>query len=75
MTTEEILKTFKDINYAYNNCTKYDTLKRMLDELLEDIKSEVWDSGMNMTGEYQGVWIRCRNIEKIIDKYKGIDNG
>ncbi len=32
---EEILQTFSDINYAYNNCTKYDTLKRMLDELTE----------------------------------------
>lgn len=35
MTKEEILQTFSDINYAYNNCTKYDTLKRMLDELTE----------------------------------------
>lgn len=35
MTREEILQTFSDINYAYNNSTKYDTLKRMLDELTE----------------------------------------
>ena len=33
MTIEEILNTFSDINYAYNDCTKYDTLKRMLEEL------------------------------------------
>ena len=33
MTNEEILQTFSDINHAYNNSTKYDTLKRMLDEL------------------------------------------
>jgi hypothetical protein len=35
MTREEILQTFSDINNAYNNSTKYDTLKRMLDELTE----------------------------------------
>lgn len=35
MTKEEILQTFGDINHAYNDCTKYDTLKRMLDELTE----------------------------------------
>ena len=35
----------------------------------EDIKTEIWDSGMNMTGEYQGVWIRYRDIEKIFDKH------
>lgn len=35
MTSEEILQTFSDINHAYNNSSKYDTLKRMLDELTE----------------------------------------
>ena len=39
MTREEILQTFSDINLAYNNCSKYDTLKRMLDELTEDMPS------------------------------------
>lgn len=33
MSKEEILDYFKDINHAYNDCTKYDTLKSMLDEL------------------------------------------
>ena len=35
MTREKILQTFSDINHVYNNSTKYDTLKRMLDELTE----------------------------------------
>lgn len=35
MTREEILEYFKGINYAYNDCTRYDTLKRMIDELQE----------------------------------------
>jgi len=33
MTKNEILEYFKDINHAYNDCTRYDTLKHMLDEL------------------------------------------
>ena len=38
MTKAEILEHFKDINGAYNECTRYDDLSRMIDELLEDIK-------------------------------------
>ena len=36
MSTKEILEYFKDINYAYNDSTKYDTLERMLSELEEE---------------------------------------
>lgn len=41
MTREEILQTFSDINYAYNNSSKYDTLKRMLDELTEPCEEAI----------------------------------
>lgn len=37
MTKQEILDYFKDINEAYNDCTRFDSLSRMLDELLESI--------------------------------------
>ena len=37
--------------------------------VIEDIKSEIWDSGMNFGGEYQGVWIRYRDIDNIINKH------
>lgn len=37
--------------------------------VLEDIKAELWMEGMNMTGEYQGVWVRFKAIEKIIDNH------
>lgn len=40
-----------------------------LKEVADDIKAELWDSGMNMTGEYQGVWVRYSDIEKAFDKY------
>lgn len=35
MTKQEILDHFKDINEAYNDCTRFESLSRMLDELLE----------------------------------------
>ena len=41
----------------------------LLKEVADDIKAELWDSGMNMTGEYQGVWVRYSDIEKAFDKY------
>ena len=34
MTKEDILYRFKDINHAYNDCTAYDNLSRMLDDLI-----------------------------------------
>lgn len=40
MTREEILQAFDDINFVYNDCTKYDTLKRMLEELTERKRGE-----------------------------------
>ena len=30
---------------------------------------EIYMEGVNMSGEYQGCWVRFKNIEKIIDKY------
>ena len=38
-------------------------------DVLHKIKSDLWMEGMNMTEEYQGVWVRFRDIERIIDKY------
>lgn len=48
MSKEEILEEFKDINQMYNDCTKYDTLKRMLEELEND---EQRGSGSSEEGE------------------------
>ena len=35
MTKQDILDYFKDINAMYNECTRYDDLSRMIDELQE----------------------------------------
>ena len=32
---------------------------------------EIYMEGVNMTGEYQGCWVRFNNIEKIVNKYMG----
>ena len=40
MTKQEILDYLDDINYRYNNSMMYDTLSRMLDELVESVKAE-----------------------------------
>ena len=33
MTKQDILDYFKDINFAYNDCSRYESLERMLEEL------------------------------------------
>lgn len=40
MTKEYILEVFKNINLMYNNPNMYDSLERMLDELIEEIKEK-----------------------------------
>lgn len=30
---------------------------------------DIYMEGVNMTGEYQGCWVRFKDIEKVIDKY------
>ena len=35
---DRILDEFKDINYAYNDCTKVDTLKSMLSDAVEVVR-------------------------------------
>lgn len=30
---------------------------------------EIYMAGVNMAGEYQGCWVRFKEIEKIIDRY------
>ena len=65
MTKQEILEYFSDINHAYNDCGKLDSLSYMIDELFEDIKAEIcqtldvdWSDGL-----YQAL--------RIIDKHIG----
>ena len=38
MASKEILDYFKDINYAYNDSTMYDTLKRMMSDMVSVVR-------------------------------------
>lgn len=56
MTKEYILEVFKNINLMYNNPNMYDSLERMLDELIEEIKEKT-------------KWIPCTERLPDYDKY------
>jgi hypothetical protein len=72
MTKNEILEYFKDINHAYNDCTRYDTLKSMINELQEPcgdcIRRE--DALIALTGEYTDSPIEI--LSKAIKRIKGL---
>lgn len=42
MTKQDILDYFKDINFAYNDCSRYESLERMLDELQTAQSESYW---------------------------------
>ena len=42
-TADKILHYFRDINYVYNDCTKYDTLKAGLDAYKEEIMDDIYE--------------------------------
>ena len=50
-----------------------DQEQKMLEHKSEIDKSammyEIYMQGVNMTGEYQGCWVRFKEIEKIVDRY------
>ena len=53
MTKQEILDTFKDIDFFYNNPSKYETLSRMLDELLEEQDQKINDLKAELDDVYE----------------------
>ena len=36
---------------------------------ISDMMYEIYMEGVNMTGEYQGCWVRFKDIEKIVNKH------
>lgn len=68
MTKEKILQEFSDINHVYNNCTRYDTLKHMLDELTEQ-KTGHWIKSRDSYGNNHFTCPFCEH--DIATKYAG----
>ena len=59
-----------------NHDSDYDTaLKKAINSLKQEpidksaMMYEIYMEGVNMSGEYQGCWVRFKDIEKIVDKY------
>ena len=46
-----------------------DELAIIMTVTLNNILHELWMEGVNMGGEYQGVWVRFRDIERIMKKH------
>lgn len=67
MTKGEILDRFADINHAYNNSTRYDTLSNSIDEMLDSIRAEIDSHCSDNRDRNDGLYIAM----KIIDRYKG----
>ena len=34
---------------------------------------DIYMKGVNMTDDYQGVWVRFKDIETIVNKYAGVE--
>ena len=49
---EKILEEIEDINYAYNNCSKYETIKNLLDEMANERKKGKWIKMSDSDGIY-----------------------
>lgn len=64
MKREEILQAFDDINFVYNDCTRYDTLKRMLEELTERKRGEwLYLYEDNYKCSICGLWWSCTDSQ------------
>lgn len=48
---------------------KHDIIMKISQDELSQILYEMYMAGVNMTGEYQGCWVRFKDIENIINKH------
>lgn len=73
MTEKDFIELAEDPNNTIEEALKkaYENGRNEMFEKLRNAKSELWMEGVNMTDEYQGVWVRFRDIEKILDKVIG----
>lgn len=76
MTREVVIDNLKaDIKYWENTSVStehlYMAIKALEQEPIDKsaMMHEIYMEGVNMSGEYQGCWVRFKNIEKIVDKY------
>ena len=73
MTKKDILDYFKDINHAYNDCSRYDSLERMLDELQtaqQERKKGKWIPEFNGMFKGGAYWFKCSECERIVPEVR-----
>lgn len=63
---EKILHYFRDINYVYNDCTKYDTLETALDAYKEEI--------MKLGNKIKPIIYHLRAIKVICEEHKNCED-
>lgn len=56
-TFDELLSNIKELQ------------NRIPKKIIKDALEEIYYEGVNMTGKYQGCWIRFKDVERIINKY------
>lgn len=76
-TKEEAIEMLKKDKKQRGSCFISDALDMAI-KLLEKepidksaMMYDIYMEGVNMSGEYQGCWVRFKDIEKIVDKYIG----
>ncbi len=72
MTRDEAIEVLQNTSFFAPSMVDVDSAIEMAIRSLEawdEVKHECWDEGHNFTGEYQGVWVRFKDIERIIDKH------
>lgn len=74
MTNLEVIEQLKKIRTIHNGnySPAIDFAIKALEQQPIDKSAmmyEIYMEGVNMSGEYQGCWVRFKDIEKIVDKY------
>lgn len=72
MTKQDILDRFRDINEAYNDSSRYDSLSRMLDELLKEQEPKMVQSIRTVAYRTLGY---CPSCGRGLDSYHDGNSG
>lgn len=82
------VKVLKDMCKEYELLAKYNggvdydrwkalemLIKKLSQEPLDvsNMLHDIYMEGVNMGGEYQGCWVRFKDIETIVNKYAGVE--
>ena len=71
MTKEEALKKVRGYLTDYLPLEDADEIDEIIEALELPIDKSAMMYEIYMTGEYQGCWVRFKDIEKIVNKYMG----